>query len=381
MYLEYNVLIMFVYCFILFHSFGTILSRAHKVGITATKLHSETWAIIHHTLSMYESMTHIEGWDPVLVIRSDDYKTPTETIRNVTYNAISLDDCAQLDTLVQSARIIDPEKCPGVHQVYFNQGATYFNVVQDVFANVRRWSTTGRDKFDSIWTAPHYQWQGQFLKYWYGRSHSRVYDAPYVWTSRVMESRFVGFRYVPGTANRVGVYETNRGVQKVSLVPMMVVEVANQATAIDYAQIYGVGNFHTSVFETDILSRMKVRWSGSKKFGDLPERWDHSRIGTVVSHTLLNGLNNLWLEALHAGMALVHNSEHMRECGYYYDGFNVTDGAEALKRAIATHDADEDRKVRDQACLWRFSPENPANIAWYKRLLDRTLTPTTKHIL
>jgi len=94
----------------------------------------------------------------------------------------------------------------------------------------------------------------------------------------------------------------------------------------------------------------------------------------VVSHTLRNGLNYLWLEALHSGLALVHNSEHMPEgCGYYYPGENITAGAEALQRAVETHDAAEAERQR-QKCLWPFSTSNPVNVEWYERLLDETLT-------
>lgn len=367
--------------FILFHSFSAMLSNAHRVGITAAKLRSSTWAIVHHTLSMYDSMTLIEGWDPVLVVEGKNYKAPTETIYNVTYNVIPMSECRKVDTLIQSSFVAtakeQEDECPGVHHVYFNQAGSYFNIVENLFANKSTVSTSNEYVFDTIWNIPSYTWQGPFLKYWRGTPDTQLHECPYVWTPNVFESRFAGFRYEPGTANRVGVYETNRVIQKVSIIPMSVVEVANRAMAIDYAQIYGLGDLNTAAFKRDVLPRLDVNWFGHADLGVLPERWSTSRIGTVVSHQLHCGLNYLWLEALHAGMALIHNSEHIRECGYYYDGFNVTDGAEALNRAMASHDTDEDRKVRDQACLWRFSPSNPANVAWYKRLLDMTLLNRT----
>lgn len=40
-----------------------------------------------------------------------------------------------------------------------------------------------------------------------------------------------------------------------------------------------------------------------------------------------------------------------RGCGYFYDDFNVTDGANVLIKAMRTHDSDMARRVSDQGCL------------------------------
>ena len=127
------------------------------------------------------------------------------------------------------------------------------------------------------------------------------------------------------------------------------------------------------MFRNNVLPQFQAPWVTDRYLAELPKQWDKQRIGTVVSHTLRCGLNNLWFEIIHTGIALVHNSKHLPDgCGYYYPGENITAGADALRRAIETHNEVEAERHR-KICLPPYSTMNPKNIEWYKRLLNETL--------
>lgn len=59
----------------------------------------------------------------------------------------------------------------------------------------------------------------------------------------------------------------------------------------------------------------------------------------IVSHHWENGQNYLYYEALYGGYPLIHNSEFIRDLGYFYPDFDCQAGGEALVRAFETHDA------------------------------------------
>ena len=104
-----------------------------------------------------------------------------------------------------------------------------------------------------------------------------------------------------------------------------------------------------------MLNRYPSLFHGTPEFVSIPKTWDTNRIGTVVSHTLRNGLNYLWLEAIYSKMAVVHNSNDMLECGYYYDDFNVTDAKLALYDAVHNHDARFSEQMEKRAaCLHKI---------------------------
>ena len=343
--------------------------KKYRVGITAHDIHDEWWAIIHHVLFMYDTIEHSETWEPVLLMHADT--SGVVDIRGKMYRAAPMDTCVHT-LVIGSSRSIQSNlrACPDTHVVYFNQGPTYFQTHTNLLDN----TYTKRPRIDTVWTTPQYNWQASFVKEIMGASAS--FPAPYVWDPRISTHRFTPV--IPGSTNRstnrVGVYETNRGIYKMSLMPMLIVEKAHREKPLAHAEAYGLGRLDTDAFRKHVLSGFEAPWKTSKSMAKLPQQWNAERIGTVVSHTLRNGLNYLWLEALHSGLALVHNSEHMPEgCGYYYPGENITAGAEALQRAVETHDAAEAERQR-QKCLWPFSTSNPVNVEWYERLLDETLT-------
>ena len=104
-----------------------------------------------------------------------------------------------------------------------------------------------------------------------------------------------------------------------SLIPMLIVEHLHQTQPVDYAESYGLGALDSDVFRKHVMSNFNVSWHTSRHLASLPKQWQQQRIGTVVSHHLRCGLNYLWLEAIHAGLALVHNSKFLPDgCGYYY---------------------------------------------------------------
>jgi len=350
-------------------------AKTYRVGITAHDLYDPTWAIIHHVLSMYETIDNTDTWEPYLLLHKNI--SDSKTVRNYTYRSLDRKLCSQMDTVVigtYSWELDDKDKyCPNTHLVRFVQGATYLEGVKNFVKNMSSTAAVSTDfGADTVWYTPQYKWSESYLKYMNNAQTS--VEAPYVWTPRVFESRFdETFTYTPNTAHNIGIYETNRGIYKMSIIPMIITEEAYKNNKNITGRANGLGRLSTYRFEKDFLTRTKAPWTLFKKLGRIPETWFNNNIGTVISHQTHCSLNYLYLEALYSGMALVHNSELLAECGYYYDGFNITAGALAVENAIRTHDHNTTRRMINDECVYRFSVNNPKNIQWYERILNNTL--------
>lgn len=344
-----------------------------RIGLTMTDLNSTTWAVVHHGLFMYDVIVQTKHWDPVLLVdgyTGDEYNM---SLYGRSYLARGLYNYTHLDTVVEVGMNVPynfKKLHPAIHLVYFNQGPDYFEAMKDILKErTPSILTNPRRQVDTLWFTPQYTFHSGFLQDILGAAAS--YMAPYLWDPYIFESKTNrSTRYVRGTAGRVGVYETNRGIYKMSLVPMMAVERVHRTKGVEFARAVTLRNINTTVFHKNIMSRFKAPWQFSRGLVKLPLQWQADRIGTIVSHQLSNDLNYLYLEALYSGMALVHNSPKLRDCGYYYEDANVVEAARAIQRAMTHHD---EAPPDGSKCLQRYSLQNAANIEWYERILNKTL--------
>ena len=341
-------------------------------------LNSSVWAVVHHGFFMYDTIAQTKHWEPVFLLTEYDGPEFLLSMYGNSYVSRSASNYTGLDTVVEVCQLVSPDVkllYPAVHLVYFNQGADYFIGLDRIFQNnVTSHHLSPRHRVDTVWSTPQHRYQKEYLEEFLSATASSV--VPYVWSPYIYESRFTGkYHYKRGTSSRLGVYETNRGMYKTSLIPMLAVERLHRTLAVNYVDVGALGKFNTEAFRNNVMSRFKAPWYGSIELSNIPETWIENEIGTVVSHQIRCELNYLYLEALYSGMALVHNSPMLKDCGYYYHGENVVEASNALQRAMYEHD---DTTRNDSKCLERFSTHNATNIVWYERLLNATLTPKRK---
>ena len=80
--------------------------------------------------------------------------------------------------------------------------------------------------------------------------------------------------------------------------------------------------------------------------------------------------------SMNTSYPLVHNSEFIKGCGYYYPDFDCQAGGRALLRAFMAHDRRlEDEKRSTAALLHSVDVANPANIGTYTRELLALFEP------
>lgn len=233
--------------------------------------------------------------------------------------------------------------------------------------------------YEAIWLLAEHEHSCKDYYALTSRAPARV--LPHLWTPLFLDKGIATlppdkpWGYQPGRAMwRVCCFEPNLSVVKNCLVPLLVCEEAYRANPA-FLQMLHVTNalelkqhpqFAGMAGSLDMARHGVASFEGRFATYEFMEHYGDC----IVSHHWENGQNYLYYEALYGGYPLVHNSEFIKDCGYYYPHFDCQAGGAALLRAFMEHDRRlEDEKRSTAALLHSVDVANPANIEAYTREL------------
>ena len=233
--------------------------------------------------------------------------------------------------------------------------------------------------YDAIWAIPGHR--NICSDYFAITCRAPVKIVPHLWTPEFIDKGIstlpngVKFGYPPGKARwRVCSFEPNLNTVKTSITPMLVCEEAyrKNAAMFDFIRIcntinakeyLGFVNFAQSL---DIVNHGVASFEGRFPFYEYMAHYGDA----IVSHHWENGQNYLYYEALYGGYPLIHNSEFIRDLGYFYPDFDCQAGGEALMRAFETHDKKLlDYKAKAAEFLKTLDISYQSNIEFYTKEL------------
>lgn len=299
------------------------------------------------------------------------------------------DAIERLDLIIElGSRALLPEQARRLRQrggrlVSYMAG----NAVVNNFEEVVSGSTAGdmpiHGGFDAVWITPQH-WR-------MCRGHARmvrsdqVRQVPHLWspycinTGMMRAGRPAFWRPREGAPARIGVFEPNVNTIKTFHFPLFSAEEAfrRQPESIQSVLLFNMERLRQNDHALSIRDALELG-KAKKIFFEarhpVPEVMGR-HIDLVVSHQWENNLNYLYWDILYLGWPLVHNSEVIRDVGYYYEAFDPASGGDAVLAAIETHDATiDDHRRRIVDVLWRFNPENPEVLAEYARAIEDVMT-------
>lgn len=226
---------------------------------------------------------------------------------------------------------------------------------------------------DWVWTSPHIAYGLPYLEVVYN-APGRV--APYIWEPDFVPRRFVSRGQMD--VRDIFVMEPSISIIKHGLIPLTIIEELYRRSPDAFGKATILNGSHYNMrtyflenvvrnFSSAIAEANKVFFGGRVPFGQVFKRPD-----LLLGHQWGCELNYLYLEALWAGLPLVHNSDALAEVGYHYPGFDVHAGTERCLEALRDHD--EARSLaRAEAFVQRYSIRNPEVQAGYRRLIDEVM--------
>jgi len=296
-----------------------------------------------------------------------------------------------IDVAIELAGGLDVEwldyiRAMGKKVVFHCCGQAYISIVEPIVFEKPGFFSRA-DRCDELWIL---QRDRRFIPMLQALHRCPVVDVPYLWSPQFIDRREavlreagVHFGYVPRTSGqtrpralRVAIFEPNISVTKVCSIPMLVCDSAFRADPKSVAGLHVLNSvqmkdhptFNYLANSLDIVKQSKAVFQQRHDFAGYMGQFADA----VISHQWLNMQNTLYLDALHGGYPLIHNSPWLGNAGYYYPEFDIAAGAHQLLSAARNHDEEFDAyQERSKAFLARLHPDHAQNRDDYARRLLR----------
>jgi hypothetical protein len=226
---------------------------------------------------------------------------------------------------------------------------------------------------DFVWTSPHIAYGLPYLETIY---NARGAICPYIWEPDFIQTQFTD--YQNNGPRDIYVMEPSISVIKHALIPLTIIEEVyrENPAAFGRATIISGTNYNNKQYFLDNIVRnlSSARAEANKVFFTPRANFEEvfKKPDVLLGHQWGCELNYLYLEAIYAGLPLVHNSEGLKDLGYYYPGFDTHKGKEQCLEALHNHDEkktiEEGRKLLEQ-----FSIHNDSVQKEYTRLINEVL--------
>jgi len=293
------------------------------------------------------------------------------------------------------------EKNPNIKLVKYQCGNSYVIDMERVLFDV---ATEGQKaswdaNHDETWLIPQQEYQNlEYYKTIYKHDDSQIKVVPFIWDnepldfhdSMLIKAGKTTPEYKPGKREdkRISVMEPNMNVVKYSIIPVLIAEKVFREygdSAFQKIQIGSGKKLLKNSYYMSMITNLDVVKSPKDKIKYV-SRYPISTFlsnatDIVLSHQWENPLNYSYLDTMYYGYPIVHNADMVKDGGYYYDGFNISDGAEALKLALDTHDDNlEEYKSKNKPVLERYLATNKEVVETYRKLIDN-LFNKNKHTM
>lgn len=370
---------------------GKFPDRKLRVGVT---LHlrrgvQSIWenGIFQNCVFLVQLLNHIDVVERAVLVLGGEGGVPHESmmLENIGIDMVDLEEAQKtLDVVIEmSSQLADDWvtsfRQKGGRYVWMRVGNDYVIDIERAMFDKPHAGLAGDKPYDAVWTIPEYE---HSCRDYFGiMARAPVYFLPHLWTPYFIDRAIadlpadISWGYVEGRQRwRVSVFEPNVCMVKTSVIPMLVCEEAYRAKP-GFLEILRVCNtlhikehvkFLHFARSLDIVNHGIATFEGRHQLVDFMSRHGDC----VISHHWENGQNYLYYELLYGGYPLIHNSEYLDGCGYYYPGFDCAQGGVALLMAFEQHDTQlVEYRARTREYLTRLGVDNINNIRAYKEAL------------
>ena len=229
---------------------------------------------------------------------------------------------------------------------------------------------------DEVWVPEHHEYSLQYIKAYHG-TDATVKSIPYLWSPFFLDGvkKKKNLTFDPEQKPRVVILEPNINASKTCLLPLLICETFNRS--------FGKSCESFSFFNTERIKINKGAKNLISQFSAseqqkiyLNKNWKtidvFERLGQyVLSHQSENEMNYLYLETLYLGFPLIHNSELLKEYGYFYKKYDIMTAANQIYNAVLNHKENlSEYKKQNNALLASFLPTEEKNIKFFKNIIS-----------
>ena len=231
---------------------------------------------------------------------------------------------------------------------------------------------------DEIWISPHFSYSKSYLQTLY--KTPKVLIAPYLWSPKYVDKEIdiamdsgVNLFYEPGGEKNFAILEPNLSLVKNCITPMVILENVWQKdrSIIDKVNVYCSHNiidkqyFLMLMNQLDLVRENKTIFHGRSTLSNV-----FKYNSACISHQFLCSLNYIYLECMYLGVPIVHNSELIKDAGFYYHENDVEAGSNVTMNMVNTYDKNmKKHKTENQKIIDKYSINSEENKNTYKLML------------
>lgn len=380
-----------------------------RIGITLgiTKEYESLWinGIKLNALYLANTLRHIPDTEVFLLDTSTKVKDLTKVVWDTKVFPIYKfeDKYKEIDFLitlgtslpqkwVKALRYVNPE----IKIVKYQCGNNYVvDMERVIFGDAEAKGIPSWDLgHDETWLIPQQEYQNfEYFKSIYRQDDSQVRVVPFIWDPmfidrnndllKRLKKKSPGYMPKKTSEKKISVMEPNLNVVKYALIPMLIAEgVYRKNKEGSFKQIWiasGERLLKNNYFK-GMLAKLDMVKSKNPLIKFIPRYPVTTMLAEetdiVLSHQWENPLNYAYLDAMYFGYPLVHNADMIKDSGYYYKDFNISDGIKKLEYALNKHDNNiEKYKEKNKKVLNRYLSTNPELIDTYRKLIENVFEP------
>ena len=237
------------------------------------------------------------------------------------------------------------------------------------------------NNLDQIWLTPHYQKNISYMKTYF--KNDNVITVPYIWDSLFIDLLLENsiyknneFKFYELNKKAISIMEPNLHTSKNCIIPLYIVE--------SFEQKYSASLKSCNVFcgkklaKNEYFIKLILQMDIYRKKIDFLKLQDRISIldaitkygSIIISHQQDNALNYLYMEALYLNIPILHNSDFIKESGYYYPENDIDIAKLQMRKILKEHEKNiSNYCLNSRQVINKFSPNNPSNINIYKKIL------------
>ena len=219
---------------------------------------------------------------------------------------------------------------------------------------------------DFCFYSPHYSFAKEYFEC---NTRAKGIEFPYIWSPKFIkiEARNLNVNpeYTPVARPNIAVVEPCLNISKTNFIPLLIILQTLREKEHCFNKAYIFSNKFQKGFEKvgkHLNSNTSLAQHPDRIYFDPSQKIPsifHNDNPIILSHQFYNELNYVYLEALYYNFPLVHNSEPFQEAGYFYEGFNIKEGAKEIAIATEKHnDIMKQSKEKSEEIIYKYSPEN-----------------------
>lgn len=280
----------------------------------------------------------------------------------------------------------------GCKIVSYKCGNDYIISMENILFNARENMRPVYNNVDEVWIIP--QMENTNSEYWRVFFRTNVVTIPFVWNPMFLDdsiqeliSKGINPFYKPSNKpKRISVFEPNINVYKFLMYPMLIAEDVYRINPelIEVIRATNTTKVRTHPELVHLMMQLDIVKDNKASFEDrFSTPWFLSNYTDIVlSHQWENALNYAYLDAVYMKYPLVHNAHLFKDAGYYYEGFNISEGREKLLYALKEHDNNlEEYEEKSKKIIHKYSSDNMDNVRRYDELIEKLLKKKNKIIL